>query len=85
VSIYVLQSGKAVLECDMEYGEGKEITCIVSGVSRECVEEAVKRTGYGTSYMTLEGSRLYISTSIFRAGKTPGELIKELVTLLRLC
>jgi hypothetical protein len=85
VSIYVLQSGKAVLECDMEYGEGKEITCIVSGVSRECVEEAVKRTGYGTSYMTLEGSRLYISTSIFRAGKTPGELIKELATLLRLC
>lgn len=85
MSIYVLQSGKAVLECDMEYGEGKEITCIVSGVSRECVEEAVKRTGYGTSYMTLEGSRLYISTSIFRAGKTPGELIKELATLLRLC
>jgi hypothetical protein len=84
VSIYVLQSGEAVLECDMEYGEGKEITCVVSGVSRECVEEAVKRTGYG-SYMTLEGSRLYISTSIFRAGKTPGELIKELATLLRLC
>jgi hypothetical protein len=84
VSIYVLQSGKAVLECDMEYGEGKEITCVVSGVSRECVEEAVKRTGCGT-YMTLEGSRLYISTSIFRAGKTPGELIKELATLLRLC
>ncbi len=84
MSIYVLQSGKAVLECDMEYGEGKEITCIVSGVSRECVEEAVKRTGYGI-YMTLEGSRLYISTSIFRAGKTPGELIKELATLLRLC
>jgi hypothetical protein len=48
------------------------------------VEKAVKRTGYG-GYMTLEGSRLYISTSIFRAGKTPGELIKELATLLRLC
>jgi hypothetical protein len=45
VSIYVLQSGKAVLECDMEYGEGKEITCVVSGVSRECVEEAVKERG----------------------------------------
>ena len=84
MSIYVLQSGKAVLECDMEYGEGREITCIVSGVSRECVEEAVKRTEYG-GYMMPKGSRLYISTSIFRSGKTPGELIKELATLLRLC
>ena len=84
MSIYVLQSGQALLECDMEYGQGKEVACIVSGVSRECVEEAVKRSGYGI-YTRLEDDKLYISTSVFRAGKTPGELIKELATLLRLC
>jgi hypothetical protein len=84
VSIYVVQSSKALLECDMEYGEGKEVTCIVDGVDARCLEETVKKLGYG-DYTSLENNKLYISTSIFKAGKTPGELIRELATLLRFC
>jgi hypothetical protein len=84
VSIYVVQSNKALLECDMEYGEGKEVTCVVNGVDAKCLEDIVKKLGCG-EYARLENNRLYISTSIFKAGRTPGELIREIVMLLRLC
>jgi len=84
VSIYVVQSNKALLECDMEYGEGKDVTCVVNGVDAKCLEDIVKKLEYG-EYARLENNRLYISISIFKAGRTPGELIREIVTLLRLC
>ena len=84
MSIYVVQSNKALLECDMEYGEGKDVTCVVNGVDAKCLEDIVKKLGCG-EYARLENNRLYISTSIFKAGRTPGELIREIATLLRLC
>jgi hypothetical protein len=84
VSIYVVQSNRALLECDMEYGEGKEVTCVVNGVDAKCLEDIVKKLEYG-EYARLENNRLYISTSIFKAGRTPGELIREIATLLKLC
>jgi hypothetical protein len=76
VSIYVLHDGNISLECDMEYGEGKDVVCIINGVSRECIEEMMKRSKYH-DYVRVEEGKLYISTSIFKAGKTPGELIKN--------
>jgi hypothetical protein len=84
VSIYVVQSDKALLECDMEYGEGKDVTCVVNGVDAKCLEDIVKKLGYG-EYARLENNKLYISNSIFKAGRTPGELIREIATLLKLC
>lgn len=87
MSVYVLQSEKVFLECDMEYGAGKDVVCVVKGVAHECVEEAVKKTNYADYVKVVRGdaTRLYISTSVFKAGKTPGELVKELFVLLRLC
>jgi hypothetical protein len=84
VSIYVVQNNKALLECDMEYGEGKDVTCVVNGVDAKCLEDIVKKLEYG-EYARLENNRLYISTSIFKTGRTPGELIREIATLLKLC
>jgi len=87
VSVYVLQSSDVSLECDMEYGAGKEVVCIVRGVAQECVEGAVKRSSYADYMKVVRGdaTMLYISTSVFKVGKTPGELVKELFVLLRLC
>ncbi len=87
VSVYVLQSDDVSLECDMEYGAGKDVVCIIKGVAHECVEGAVKRSNYADYMKVVKGDAitLYISTSVFKIGKTPGELVKELFVLLRLC
>jgi hypothetical protein len=87
MSVYVLQRDNVSLECDMEYGAGKDVVCTVKGVVHECVEEAVKRSNYADYMRVVRGNAtmLYISTSIFKIGRTPGELVKELFVLLRLC
>ncbi|ABP51477.1 MULTISPECIES: hypothetical protein [Pyrobaculum] len=84
MSLYVLEDKGLYIECDMEYGPEKDISCTVKGVTQQCVEEAVRKTGY-SAYMKIEGNRLLLSTSVFKAGKTPGELIKEIFFYLRLC
>ncbi|MEZ0319063.1 MAG: hypothetical protein ABWK05_03590 [Pyrobaculum sp.] len=83
MSIYVLQSGEAQLECNMDYQPGGDIECVVRGVEEKCVEEAVKRVG--SNYVRAEGFRLYVSTLVFKGGRTPGELIKEIALLLKYC
>ncbi|MEM1597765.1 MAG: hypothetical protein QXP31_05555 [Pyrobaculum sp.] len=83
MSIYILQSGEAQLECNMEYQPGGDIECVVRGVEERCVEEAVKKIG--SEYVRSEGSKFYISTSVFKGGKTPGELVKEIALLLKYC
>ncbi|WP_148682398.1 hypothetical protein [Pyrobaculum neutrophilum] len=84
MSVYVVQAGNAQLECDMEYAEGRDVICRLYGVEMSCLEDAVRKTGF-QNYIKIEGDRFYISTAIFKAGRTPGELIREIATLLRLC
>lgn len=84
MSLYVLEDKGLYIECDMEYGPEKDVSCTVRGVPHKCVEEAVRKTGY-SAYVKIEGNRLLLSTSVFKAGRTPGELIKEIFFYLRLC
>jgi len=87
VSLYVLHSEKVYIECDMEYSAGKDVSCIIRGATAECVKSALAKIN-GADYITVKGGEevnVTISTSVFKAGKTPGELIRELFILLRAC
>lgn len=87
MSLYVLNSEKVHIECDMEYSVGKDVACIIRGASVGCVKNTLAKMNYA-NYITVEGGdevRVIISTSVFKAGKTPGELIRELFILLRTC
>jgi len=86
VSVYVIQSGNVVIECHMEYVRGGEIVCVASGTSPECLRKAVQKISSPEFVRVNEAAaKFYISTALFESGKTPGEVIKELAVLLRLC
>ncbi|MFN3803619.1 MAG: hypothetical protein ACK4SY_01025 [Pyrobaculum sp.] len=84
MSLYVVQTGNISLRCDMDYSASKEVACVVEGVDNTCVAEVVKKLELGDLIKNVN-NHIYISTSIFTIGKTPGEVIKEIVTLLRFC
>lgn len=79
----MVQGEGIYIQCDMEYGSEKDIVCEVEGASLECIEKIISR--YSIRVERGKPLRLYIPTSIFNLGKTPGELIKEIFTVSRLC
>lgn len=86
MSVYVVQSGGAMIECHMEYVRGGEIVCTASGISPECLRKAVQKVSSPEFVKVDEtAAKFYISTALFERGRTPGEVIKELAVLLRLC
>ncbi|MFN7105293.1 MAG: hypothetical protein ACK4M3_01705 [Pyrobaculum sp.] len=84
MSLYVVQTGGISLRCDMDYSLSKEVVCVVEGVDNTCLAEVVKKLGLG-DLIKDKNNHIYISTSIFTIGKTPGEVIREIATLLRFC
>lgn len=84
MSTYIIQIDNIHIECDMEYGVSKDIVCKVVGVSHECLDDTIRKIGL-EDYVKVEDNTLYILTSIFKTGKTPGEVIKEIAMLSRFC
>lgn len=90
MGLYVANRGRLRALCDMEYDvdSGKPVTCLMQGAPVECVRLAASRLPYSEAVefrQLEEGPSLVIHTSIFRAGKTPGEVIREVLAMVDMC